>query len=77
MKNTLNSLSLNTTAQIESLNCSGSVRRRLLDLGLVKGTKITPVFISPSGDPTAYEVRGSVIALREDDSKRIQIVYNS
>ncbi len=70
---TLNKLRLNTTAKIESLNCTGSIHRRLLDLGLVKGTKITPVLISPSGDPTAYEIRGSIIALREEDSKNIKI----
>ncbi len=73
MLNTLNKLSLNKTAKIESLNCTGINHRRLLDLGLVKGTKITPVLISPSGDPTAYEVRGSVIALRSEDSSKIII----
>lgn len=51
MKTTLNELPLNTTAKIESLNCTGSIRRRLLDLGLVKNTKITPVLISPSRRP--------------------------
>ena len=74
MISTLNKLSLNTTAKIEKLNCSGSIHRRLLDLGLVKGTKITPVLISPSGDPTAYEIRGSLIALRDEDSKHIEII---
>ncbi len=73
MHTTLNNLSLNTTSKIEFLNCTGSIHRRLLDLGLVKGTKITPVLVSPFGDPTAYEVRGSIIALRECDSKNIQI----
>ena len=73
MQTTLDKLNLNTTANIESLDCTGSIRRRLLDLGLVNGTKITPVFISPFGDPVAYEVRGSVIALRENDSKHIFI----
>jgi len=74
MEDTLNNLKIDTQAQIQSLDCTGSIRRRLLDLGLVKNTKITPVFKSPSGDPTAYEVRGSVIALREEDSKNIKIL---
>lgn len=67
----LNELPLNTVGIIDELNCNGNMRRRLLDLGLVKGTKITPVFKSPSGDPTAYEIRKTLIALRKKDSKLI------
>ncbi|MBR1802742.1 MAG: ferrous iron transport protein A [Clostridia bacterium] len=72
-KDKLNTLELGEQAKIVVLNCTGSLRRRLLDLGLVKNTEITPILRSPSGNPTAYEVRGSVIALREEDSKHIQI----
>ena len=67
----LNELPLNTIGIIDELNCNGNIRRRLLDLGLVKGTKITPVFKSPSGDPTAFEIRKTLIALRKEDSKLI------
>ena len=67
----LNELPLNTVGIIDKLNCNGNIRRRLLDLGLVKGTKITPVFKSPSGDPTAFEIRKTLIALRKEDSKFI------
>ena len=67
----LNELPLNTIGIIDELNCNGNIRRRLLDLGLVKGTKITPVFQSPSGDPTAFEIRKTLIALRKEDSKLI------
>lgn len=66
-------LPLNTVGIINNLNCSGNIRRRLLDLGLVKGTKIIPVFKSPSGDPIAYEIRKTLIALRKEDSKLIQL----
>ena len=67
----LSELPLNNIGIIDELNCNGNIRRRLLDLGLVKGTKITPVFKSPSGDPTAFEIRKTLIALRKDDSKLI------
>ncbi len=70
---TLNELSLNKTGYIENLRCSDGVKRRLLDLGLIKGTKITPLFVSPSGDPTAFEIRGSVIALRVEDTRLIDL----
>lgn len=70
---TLNKLEMNKTGYIKYLNCNESVRRRLLDLGLIDGTPITSLFVSPSGDPTAYEVRGSVIALRVEDASLIDI----
>lgn len=66
-------LPLNKVGIIDNLNCNGNIRRRLLDLGLVNGTKIVPVFKSPSGDPTAFEVRKTLIALREEDSKFISL----
>lgn len=66
-------LPLNAVGIIDELNCTGNIRRRLLDLGLVKGTKITPIFKSPSGDPTAYEIRRTLIALRKEDSKHITV----
>ena len=69
----LSELPLNTVGIVNDLNCNGNVRRRLLDLGLVKGTKITPVFKSPSGDPTAYEIRKTLIALRKEDSILINV----
>ena len=70
---TLNELNLNETGYIKSLNCADGVKRRLLDLGLIKGTKITPIFVSPSGDPTAFEIRGSVIAIRVEDTSLIDL----
>lgn len=66
-------LPLNKVGIIDNLNCNGNIRRRLLDLGLVKGTKILPVFKSPSGDPTAFEIRKTLIALRKEDSKLINL----
>lgn len=73
---TLNKLELNKTGYIKNLNCNDSVKRRLLDLGLINGTAITPIFVSPSGDPTAFEVRGSIIAIRVEDTRLIEIKHN-
>lgn len=44
-----------------------------MDLGIIEGTKIKPVLKSPLGDPTAYEVRGTVIALRKEETEKIYI----
>ena len=68
---TLDKLPLNSYGKIVSLNCVGPIHRRLLDLGLVKNTPIKAILKSPFGDPTAYEVRGSTIALRKEDAKLI------
>lgn len=70
---TLNELKLNETGYIKDLRCNDGVKRRLLDLGLIKGTKITPLYVSPSGDPTAFEIRGSVIAIRVEDTALIDL----
>lgn len=70
---TLNNVKLHDTVIIDSLNCTGKLHRRFLDLGIIPGTKITPVFSSIFNDPIAYEVRGSVIAIRNEDSKKINI----
>ena len=71
---TLDKLPLNITAQIYNLKCNEVLRRRLLDLGLIRGTKITPIFKSPLGDPIAYKIRSSTIALRNEDIKNITCI---
>ena len=71
--NTLNEARLNEEVIINKINCRENIKRRILDLGMIEGTKIKPVFISPLGDPTAYEVRGSLISLREEESSNIEI----
>ncbi len=53
--------------------CRGLQRRRLLDLGFVPGSKVTAEFSSPAGDPVAYRVRGTLIALRRDQAALIRI----
>lgn len=71
--NTLEKLEINKTAQIESLNCNGDLRRRLLDLGIVKGTTIKPILQSPSGGLRAFRIRGTTLAIRQEDAKNIII----
>ena len=61
------------TVQVASLLATGSMRRRLLDIGLVEGTAVTCLQRSPSGDPVAYGIRGSVIALRREDSSQVLV----
>lgn len=51
----------------------GPDRRRLMDLGIIPGTVIKAEFRSPSGDPTAYRIRGATIALRLEQAELINI----
>lgn len=53
--------------------CKGSQRRRLLDLGVVRGTVIEPAFRSAGGDPTAFRIRGALIALRKEQADWVRV----
>lgn len=59
--------------QIIHLSNKGSDRRRLMDLGFTPGVKVTRLQTSPLGDPIAFEVRGSVIALRRDQCDQVEV----
>lgn len=71
----LTELSLSTTAMVHRVSLPEAGRRRLLDLGFAPGVPITPLFHSPLGDPTAYEIMGSIIALRREDAMQIEVNY--
>ena len=70
---TLNKLPVNKTGFIYNIKCSENVKRSLLDLGIVKNTCIKAILKSPSGGLKAFEIRGSLIAIRDEDSSLIQI----
>lgn len=53
--------------------CRGAQRRRLMDLGIVPGTRIRAEFASLGGDPVAYRVRGALVALRRSQASWIEI----
>ena len=67
----LTKLRLNKTGIIKEINCKASVKRRLLDLGLIPNTDITPILESIAGDPVAYEVRNIILAIRKEDADKI------
>ena len=69
----LNLLPVGETGTVQKLLSDGTQRRRMLDLGLVDGTPVEALQKSPSGDPTAYFIRGAVIALRSEDAGKILI----
>jgi ferrous iron transport protein A len=73
MTKKLSELQRGEKARIVRVNLNGLTRRRLFDLGFIPGTIVSVVFASPLGDPVAYLVRDTLIALRKDESDKIEV----
>jgi len=73
MQMTLDQLPLGSHATIREIHAVGANRRRLMDLGILPGTRIVAEYRSPLGDPTAYRVRGATVALRKKQAQEIEI----
>jgi ferrous iron transport protein A len=69
----LDNLRPGSSGVVVSLQAYGPSRRRLLDLGLVPGSKVVAVRRSPSGDPTAFYIRGATIALRREEGRQVLV----
>lgn len=72
---TLANLAIGQQGKVAGISprCRGAERRRLMDLGILPGTIIGAEMVSPSGDPTAYNVRGATIALRKEQARLVHI----
>lgn len=70
---TLDQLEPGQSATVEAIDDRSSVRRRLLELGLVSGTAIAREGAAPLGDPLTYRCRGAVLALRRSDAAAVRI----
>jgi len=68
---TLAEIKVGQRAIVVRLLVEGLTRRRLLDLGLLPRTEVRALMKSPMGDPTAYDIRGSMLALRSEDASKI------
>ncbi|OPZ65038.1 MAG: Ferrous iron transport protein A [Firmicutes bacterium ADurb.Bin506] len=69
----LDQLAPGRSGRVVALRASGPIRRRLLDLGFVPGAVVGVVRHSPLGDPTAYRVKGALIALRHQDAAFVEM----
>jgi DtxR family transcriptional regulator, Mn-dependent transcriptional regulator len=72
---TLDRLAQGEAAEVVHISqgCRGPERRRLMDMGILPGTRIAAELVSPLGDPVAYRVRGTLVALRKDQARHIKI----
>lgn len=71
----LSDLPDDTPADVVGLDdaCQGFSRRRLMDLGFTEGARVSPVLNTFAGDPRAYEVRGTVVAVRRDQAAHVLV----
>lgn len=72
MKN-LNDIQVKKTVKIEDILSSGNLRERMLALGLTRGAVIDVVRKGPKNNLTVYKIRGSKIALRQEESSLILV----
>lgn len=70
---TLAEIKIGQRAKVVGLLVKGSTRRRLLDLGLLPGTEVRAVMKSPLETPIAYDIRGSMLALRLEDASKVVV----
>ncbi len=73
MPRTLAQLRVGETARVRSVSLLGAKRVRLQELGFLPGARVTALHVSPFGDPVAYAVLDTVIALRRSDASCIEI----
>ena len=67
----LDDLKIQSIGYIKKINTNEKLKKRLLELGFIINTPIKPVLINPTNDSRAYEIRGSIIAIRNTDAENI------
>ena len=70
---TLNDLKPGQSAVVKKLTGEGAVKRRIMDMGLTKGTEILVRKVAPLGDPLELTVRGYELSVRKADAEMIEV----
>lgn len=70
---TLRTAKAGQTVTVARIAGSGSLRQRILDMGLTKGTQVTIRKVAPLGDPLEITVRGYELSLRKAEAERIEL----
>lgn len=70
---TLKDAECGSTVRVVKLNGSGALKRRIMDMGITKGTDISVRKLAPLGDPMELRVRGYELSLRKCDAELIEI----
>ena len=70
---TLNELKTGSSGIITAVGGDGPLRCRLLDMGLIPHTRVTPQKVAPMGDPIEIRVRGYELTLRVEEAQKIEV----
>ena len=71
--NTLRQAKVGDTVKVKKLHGEGAVKRRIMDMGITKGTEVHIRKVAPLGDPVEVTVRGYELSLRKADAEMIQV----
>ena len=72
---TLKDISISKSATVVKLHGEGALKRRIMDMGITKGTTVTVRKVAPLGDPMEITVRGYELSLRKADAEMIEVEY--
>lgn len=70
---TLKQVKIGDTVTVVKLHGAGAVKRRIMDMGLTKGTQVHVRKVAPFGDPVEVTVRGYELSLRKADAEMIEV----
>ena len=70
---TLKDAKVGSTVAVVKLHGEGAVKRRIMDMGLTKGTQVYIRKVAPLGDPVEVTVRGYELSLRKADAEPIEV----
>ncbi len=70
---TLKDVDVGKTAVVTKLHGEGAVKRRIMDMGITKGTEVYVRKVAPLGDPVEITVRGYELSLRKADAEMIEV----
>ena len=70
---TLKEIRVGETVKVKKLSGEGPVKRRIMDMGITKGTDIYVRKVAPFGDPVEVTVRGYELSLRKEDAQMIEV----
>lgn len=70
---TLKEIACGQTVKVQKLTGEGPVKRRIMDMGITKGTDIFVRKVAPFGDPVEVTVRGYELSLRKADAEMIVV----
>ncbi len=71
--NTLRQTPIGQTVTVVKLHGEGAVRRRIMDMGITRGTSVTVRKVAPLGDPIEVTVRGYELSIRKADAEMIEV----